>query len=65
MLVLTRKLGEQVVLGDEIAISVVSLQGNRVRIGIQAPPHVSIRRAELVPAANLVRREVAVVGRDF
>jgi carbon storage regulator len=48
MLVLTRKPGEQVVIGGGITITVVSVVGNKVRIGIAAPDQVRILRAELL-----------------
>lgn len=47
MLVLTRKVGESIVIGDNIVIKVVQLTRNKVRIGIEAPKNVPIRRAEL------------------
>ena len=47
MLVLTRKPGEKVVIGDNITLTVVEVQGNRVRIGIDAPDQVRILRGEL------------------
>jgi carbon storage regulator CsrA len=47
MLVLTRKCGEQIILDNHIVIQVVQISGNRVRIGIKAPPEVSIKREEL------------------
>lgn len=48
MLVLTRKTGEQVVIGDHIVVKVLEVRGERVRIGIQAPPDMSILRLELL-----------------
>ena len=48
MLVLTRKAGERIVIGDSIAVEVLEILGNRVRIGIQAPSGVTILRQELV-----------------
>jgi carbon storage regulator len=48
MLVLTRKAGERIVIGDSIAVEVLEILGNRVRIGIQAPSGVPILRQELV-----------------
>jgi len=48
MLVLTRKKGESILLGGEIQVRVLSVQGNRVRLGIEAPSHVDVRRGELV-----------------
>ncbi len=47
MLVLTRKPGEQIVIDGAIVVTVLNVQGNRVRIGIQAPQSVPIARQEL------------------
>ena len=47
MLVLTRKIGERIHIGDEVVITVVAVDGNRIRLGIEAPREVHIRRAEL------------------
>ena len=53
MLVLTRKSGEQVVLNDgDITVTVVAVQGNKVRIGIQAPPAMLVDRAEVRARRN-------------
>lgn len=47
MLVLSRKCGETIVIDEDIRISVLESHGNRVRLGIQAPASVRIRREEL------------------
>lgn len=47
MLVLTRKLGEAVFIGDEIRIEVLSMNGGRVSLGITAPGNVGIQRLEI------------------
>jgi len=47
MLVLTRKPGERLILGDNIVVTVLSARNGQVRIGIEAPRSVSIRREEL------------------
>ena len=47
MLVLTRKIGEKLIIGDEIVVQVLSVSGDQVKIGIQAPPTVSIHRNEV------------------
>jgi carbon storage regulator CsrA len=47
MLVLSRKLNEQIVIGDNIRVTVVSIRGNQVRLGFEAPPEVLIFRDEL------------------
>jgi carbon storage regulator CsrA len=48
MLVLTRKANEQVLIGNNIILSIVEVRGNRVKLGIDAPPGVDIMRAELL-----------------
>ena len=48
MLVLSRKTGEKICIGDGIIVTVLGWQGNRVRLGIDAPPHVRIVREELM-----------------
>ncbi len=47
MLVLSRRIEERIVIGDRIVLTVLSVQGNRVRIGIEAPVHVSVDRQEV------------------
>jgi carbon storage regulator len=47
MLVLARKLGEGIHIGDEVRIVVVEIRSGRVRLGIEAPRHVRIRRDEI------------------
>jgi carbon storage regulator len=49
MLVLTRKLMEKLYIGDEICVTVVRLEGGQVRLGIDAPRHIPVIRAELTP----------------
>ena len=52
MLVLRRKVGESIVLAGVIHISVLAVEGERVKIGISAPPDVSIVREELLRTAT-------------
>ena len=47
MLVLSRKVGERLLIGDQIAITVVRIQGGGVRIGVEAPSHLAVVREEL------------------
>lgn len=47
MLVLSRKLGEKIVIGEGVTVSVMRVQGNRVQLGIQAPPDIRIHRSEV------------------
>ena len=48
MLVLTRKAGEKIVIDESIVVEILEIQGNRVRIGIQAPRGIAILRQELL-----------------
>ena len=47
MLILTRRVGEKVVIDDDIVVSVLAVKGNQVRIGIEAPNDVNIHREEI------------------
>lgn len=47
MLVLTRKVGQSIVIGDEIEIVILEVRGEQVRVGIRAPKHVSVHRKEI------------------
>lgn len=47
MLVLTRKKGEKISIGQDISVKVVAISGSKVRIGIEAPAHVRVLREEL------------------
>ena len=47
MLVLSRRVGEQIVINDTIRITIVAVKGDRVRIGIEAPRDVTVDRAEV------------------
>ena len=47
MLVLTRRIGEQIVIANDIRITVTGIKGDRVRLGISAPPEVRVDREEV------------------
>ncbi|OAI55166.1 hypothetical protein AYO44_00175 [Planctomycetaceae bacterium SCGC AG-212-F19] len=47
MLVLSRKIGEQIIIGNDIRVTVVDVKGGRVKLGIEAPTDVGIFRSEL------------------
>ena len=52
MLVLSRKRGESILIGDDVVLVVQQIRGNRVQLGIVAPENVMIRRGELPPQAK-------------
>ncbi|MDT0233410.1 carbon storage regulator CsrA [Curtobacterium sp. BRB10] len=64
MLVLTRKVGERILVGDDIVITVLDSRGDGVRIGIDAPRGVKIQREEVVRAVAEANAEAAAAGDD-
>lgn len=65
MLVLTRKSGEGVLLGDNIKIVVVEVKGNQVRLGIEAPPELAVYREEVyrkIQEENITAAKVDSAG---
>lgn len=47
MLILTRRVGESVMIGDEVTVTVLGVKGNQVRIGVNAPKTVAVHREEI------------------
>ncbi len=47
MLILTRRVGETLMIGDELTVTVLGVKGNQVRIGVNAPKDVSVHREEI------------------
>jgi carbon storage regulator len=47
VLVLTRRIGEKLIIGDNVTVSVLGVKGSQVRIGIEAPPDVKVNREEI------------------
>jgi carbon storage regulator len=59
MLVLTRRLGETIVIGDDIVIKIVDIHGKQIRVGIEAPTEVSVYRGEIYDRIMLENKAAA------
>ena len=59
MLVLSRQKDESIMIGDEVEITVVDVRGEKVRLGINAPPHVPVHRKEVYEAIKREQRASA------
>ena len=61
MLVLTRKSGETIIIGDDVKIYIQEIRGNQVKIGIKAPPNVAVHREEVYIRIQEENRRAAKV----
>jgi len=70
MLILTRRVGESLMIGDEVNVTVLGVKGNQVRIGVNAPKDVSVHREEIYQRIQQEKAEgrhnvtAAVAGED-
>ena len=61
MLILTRRVGETVMIGNEVTVTVLGVKGNQVRIGVNAPKDVAVHREEIY---ERIKREEDAEGRS-
>ncbi|HBD86064.1 MAG TPA: carbon storage regulator [Clostridiales bacterium] len=59
MLVLTRKLGEGILIGKEITVTIISVEGDKIRVGIEAPQNIRVIRQELLAEIGYENRMAA------
>lgn len=62
MLILTRKLGESITIGNDIKVTVLDMQGKQVKIGIAAPKELSVYREEIYNKIQEENRKAAMTG---
>jgi len=63
MLILSRKLNEQIVIGDQIVVTVVAIRGGNVRLGIEAPKDVPVHRHEIYQALREEGQRAEALGK--
>lgn len=61
MLVLSRQLDESIMIGDDIVITLVDIRGDKIRLGIAAPPNIAIHRQEIYEAIQRENMQAAFV----
>lgn len=61
MLILTRRVGETLMIGDEVTVTVLGVKGNQVRLGVNAPRDVAVHREEIY---ERIKREQGGEGED-
>lgn len=57
MLILTRKVGESILIGNDISITILSVRGNQVKLGVEAPKEVSVHREEIYQQIKQMKDE--------
>ncbi len=57
MLVLSRKVGESIVIGDDVVVTILEIRGDLIRVGIDAPRHIKVHRREVFEAIEAANRE--------
>jgi carbon storage regulator len=64
VLVVSRKMGERILIGDKIAITVVKVAGGAVRLGVEAPAEMAVMREELALEIQAAEEEAAIESSD-
>ena len=62
MLVLTRKLGESITIGDEVKVTIIEVKGKQVKLGVEAPQHTTVHREEIYQRIQDENRMAALIS---
>jgi carbon storage regulator len=65
MLILSRKVNEKIMIGDDIAISIIEIKGDQIRVGVDAPRSVKVFRQEVLAEIKAANKAASESGRDL
>ena len=63
MLILTRRVGETVMIGDNVTVTILGVKGNQVRVGVNAPKEVAVHREEIYARIKREEQAAAAAGK--
>lgn len=65
MLILSRKINEKIMIGEDISLTIIEIRGDQVKVGVEAPKHVKVFRQEVYEAIQNENRAAATSNADL